>query len=101
MREPLFGCHRKQIVYPLIQRRAVPGKPKQSRADRQAAGQGWRMRQSPGLGDIGDALGQRLVPKTETEKGIIGTWTLGNLLPRKSIQKTPTVSHARANAEPM
>src|SRR6516165_6371998 len=68
--ETLFGCQRKQLAYPLIQHRVVSDKPKQSRADRQAPSQRWRMRQPPCLKDVCAALCQCLVRKSETKMDI-------------------------------
>src|SRR5208282_1393626 len=68
--EPLFGRHRKQLFYALIQRRVVSDKPKQSHADRQAPSQRWRMRQPPRLSNICAVSYQCLVWKSQTEKDI-------------------------------
>jgi hypothetical protein len=57
----VFGRHRKQLVYPLIQRCVVSDKRKQSGADRQAAGQRRRMGQPPRFSDVCVAQCQRLV----------------------------------------
>ena len=68
VRETLLGCHRNQLVRPLIQGWVVSRERKQSTAECQARSQRRRMSQPAGLGDCRAAPCQCLVGKSETEQ---------------------------------